>query len=153
MVLATDLGNHFNILEQIKMIPDVDNIQDEKQMDKVQQLLFKGIIKMGDLSHSCKPLECHKIWTEKINEEFCRQGDKEKKLGLSVSPLCDRVGQDVPSGQIGFYTFIVTPLFTTCTKFFHENGGFQEALNQIEINTNYWKAEKAKAEEKSPTQA
>ena len=34
----------------------------------------------GDLSHSCKPLELHKQWTARINEEFCVQGNQWGKM-------------------------------------------------------------------------
>ena len=45
-------------------------------------------------------------------EEFFLQGDKEKELGLSFSPLCDRHNTKVPQAQIGkLYFETVLPSF------------------------------------------
>jgi len=42
-------------------------------------------------------------------EEFFRQGDLEKELGLPFSPLCDRNNTLVAESQICFIDFIVEP--------------------------------------------
>jgi len=138
MVLATDLSNHFKILDEVKQIQDINKMQEDDELAKVKVTLFKSIIKMGDLSHACKPIDCHLMWTQRINDEFCRQGDKERELGLEISPLCDRQAVDIPNGQLGFFQFIVQPLFKTCHRFFDPDGSFNEALNQIDINYRYW---------------
>ena len=46
-------------------------------------------------------------------EEFFKQGDKEREMGLDISPLCDRNTTQVPQSQIGFIDYIVVPLFNT----------------------------------------
>ena len=43
----------------------------------------------------------HVKWTESLLEEFFRQGDKEKELGLPFSPLCDRNTTLIAESQIG----------------------------------------------------
>ena len=43
----------------------------------------------------------HRIWTESLMEEYFTQGDKEKNLGLSCSPLCDRDKTLIAEAQIG----------------------------------------------------
>jgi len=48
-------------------------------------------------------------------EEFFRQGDKERKLGLPFSPLCDRNNTLVAESQIGFIEFIVEPSMQVCS--------------------------------------
>lgn len=48
-------------------------------------------------------------------EEFFRQGDKEKALGLPFSPLCDRNNTLVAESQIGFIEFIVEPSMQVCS--------------------------------------
>ena len=45
-------------------------------------------------------------------EEFFNQGDREKEMGLDVSPLCDRNTTQVPQSQIGFIDFILIPQFS-----------------------------------------
>lgn len=48
-------------------------------------------------------------------EEFFRQGDKERALGLPFSPLCDRNNTLVAESQIGFIEFIVEPSMQVCS--------------------------------------
>lgn len=48
------------------------------------------LVHLADISHPGKPWATHYQWTKRITEEFFRQGDWEKELGLSQSPLCDR---------------------------------------------------------------
>jgi hypothetical protein len=43
-------------------------------------------------------------------QEFCLQGDKEKALGLEVSPMCDREAVVLCNMQMGFIEFVVAPL-------------------------------------------
>ena len=48
-------------------------------------------------------------------EEFFRQGDMERDLGLPFSPLCDRNNTLVAESQIGFIEFIVEPSMQVCS--------------------------------------
>jgi hypothetical protein len=43
-------------------------------------------------------------------QEFCLQGDKEKSMGLEVSPMCDRDAISLCNMQMGFIEFVVAPL-------------------------------------------
>lgn len=49
-------------------------------------------------------------------EEFFKQGDKEKSLGLPYSPLCDRNTTMVAESQIGFIDFILSPTMDVCSE-------------------------------------
>jgi len=51
------------------------------------------------------------LWTEHVLEEFYQIGDKQKSLGYSVSPMCDRTASDTASIQQGFLKFMVLPAF------------------------------------------
>ena len=71
------------------------------------------LLHSADVSHPTKEWELHKEWTARCMEEFFKQGDKERELGLDISPLCDRNTTQVPQSQIGFIDYIVSPLFNT----------------------------------------
>lgn len=45
-----------------------------------------------------------------LMQEFCLQGDKEKSMGLEVSPMCDRDAISLCNMQMGFIEFVVAPL-------------------------------------------
>ena len=59
------------------------------------------LLHSADVSHPTKTWDLHKEWTSRCMEEFFKQGDKEKELGLDISPLCDRNTTQVPQSQIG----------------------------------------------------
>lgn len=58
------------------------------------------LVHCSDLSNPAKPLELYKQWTERITEEFFRQGDLERENGLEVSPMCDRNNSNVEKSQV-----------------------------------------------------
>jgi len=54
----------------------------------------------ADLSNPTKPLYLYRQWTDRIMEEFFRQGDLERDDGLEVSPMCDRYAASVDQTQV-----------------------------------------------------
>lgn len=54
----------------------------------------------ADLGNPAKPESVMAVWTARISEEFFRQGDAEKKLGLKVSPMMDRTQPSIPKSQV-----------------------------------------------------
>jgi len=51
----------------------------------------------------------HVLWSYRVVQEFHEQGDEEKRLGLAVSPLCDRESFDMPGSQSGFLQYVCLP--------------------------------------------
>lgn len=94
MVLATDMSAHFNQISIMK-----EGVLLPESMRKINILSY--VLHSADISHPCKPWEMHHQWTTMVVEEFFRQGDHEKELGLSCSPLCDRDSTLIPESQIG----------------------------------------------------
>lgn len=54
----------------------------------------------ADLSNPTKPLELYRQWTDRIMEEFFRQGDKERERGMEISPMCDKHTASVEKSQV-----------------------------------------------------
>ncbi|ROT82369.1 putative calcium/calmodulin-dependent 3 [Penaeus vannamei] len=81
-------------------------------LDKAKALSL--VLHCCDISHPSKPWHLHERWTTQLLEEFFRQGDKERELGLPYSPLCDRNNTLVAESQIGFIDFIVDPSLGVC---------------------------------------
>ncbi|XP_032595165.1 calcium/calmodulin-dependent 3',5'-cyclic nucleotide phosphodiesterase 1 isoform X4 [Drosophila grimshawi] len=103
MVLATDMTYHF---QQLKIMRNLLTLQ-EPTIDKSKALSL--VLHCCDISHPAKHWDVHHRWTMLLLEEFFRQGDLEKELGLPFSPLCDRKNTLVAESQIGFIDFIVEP--------------------------------------------
>ncbi|XP_030556532.1 calcium/calmodulin-dependent 3',5'-cyclic nucleotide phosphodiesterase 1 isoform X7 [Drosophila novamexicana] len=106
MVLATDMTYHF---QQLKIMRNLLTLQ-EPTIDKSKALSL--VLHCCDISHPAKHWDVHHRWTMLLLEEFFRQGDLEKELGLPFSPLCDRKNTLVAESQIGFIDFIVEPSMT-----------------------------------------
>ncbi|KAG2441292.1 hypothetical protein HYH02_009885 [Chlamydomonas schloesseri] len=82
-----------------------------RPIDDTERLLSLQIaIKAADIGHLGESAEVHKRWLAGLEEEFFRQGDKEKALGIPISPLFDRAKQGVSKSQVGFYDFVALPL-------------------------------------------
>ena len=74
--------------------------------------LFAAAVKFADLGHATKRWELHERWTERITQEFWALGDKERALGVSISPLCDKERDcDVAKSQEGFFAFVCAPFY------------------------------------------
>ncbi|XP_069108249.1 dual specificity calcium/calmodulin-dependent 3',5'-cyclic nucleotide phosphodiesterase 1A-like [Argopecten irradians] len=111
MVLATDMSFHFQQIKNMKNLmamPEKDRIK-KFCIDKSKALSL--VLHCADISHPAKDWSLHQRWTALLLEEFFRQGDREKELGLPFSPLCDRTSTLVAESQIGFIDFIVDPSF------------------------------------------
>ena len=65
------------------------------------------VLHSADVSHPTKCWALHREWTARCMEEFFNQGDREKEMGLDVSPLCDRNTTQVPQSQIGEWRHVV----------------------------------------------
>ena len=135
LILATDLADHFKSLKTIQTtlnIPSVDVMPYLKiggtsnasmlghyklplQMSGVEQSeLSKLILKASDIGHPSRDMWVHQEWSRRASEEFWRQGDRERRLGLPVNPMNDRREQKgLAKGQMGFLSFLVAPTHLT----------------------------------------
>ncbi|KAJ4441963.1 hypothetical protein ANN_11827 [Periplaneta americana] len=109
MVLATDMSFHFQQLKNMKNLLTLA----EPSVDKSKALSL--VLHCCDISHPAKRWDLHHRWTMLLLEEFFRQGDMERDLGLPFSPLCDRNNTLVAESQIGFIEFIVEPSMAVCS--------------------------------------
>lgn len=85
-------------------------------------LIMRVILHSADISNPMKPLPVYQKWVDRVLEEFYRTGDREKELGLSISPFCDRTRPTAGQCQVGFIDFIVQPLFSKLAKLLPATG-------------------------------
>ena len=109
MVLATDMSFHFQQLKNMRNLLTLA----EPSVDKSKAMAL--VLHCCDISHPAKKWDLHHKWTMLMLEEFFRQGDLERELGLPFSPLCDRNNTLVAESQIGFIEFIVEPSMAVCS--------------------------------------
>ena len=135
LILATDLADHFKSLKTIQTtlnIPSVDALSFLKigNVSNVHMLggytlphtltgveqseLGKLILKAADIGHPARDPVSHQEWSRRASEEFWRQGDRERRLGLPVNPMNDRrESKGLAKGQMGFLSFLVAPTHFT----------------------------------------
>lgn len=58
------------------------------------------MVHCADLSNPTKPLQLYRQWTDRIMEEFFRQGDRERERGMEISPMCDKHNASVEKSQV-----------------------------------------------------
>ncbi|GIL46284.1 hypothetical protein Vafri_3299 [Volvox africanus] len=108
-----------------------------KPVDETERLLSLQVaLKAADIGHLGEELEVHKRWLGVLEEEFFRQGDREREMGHSISPLFDRAKQGVSKSQVGFYDFVALPLVHALSSAFP---GAHQLMNDFVRNYNHWR--------------
>jgi len=62
--------------------------------------LLTQMLHCADLSNPAKPMHIYREWVNRVMEEFFRQGDRERELGVDVSPMCDRYTVKSANAQV-----------------------------------------------------
>ena len=108
--------------EMITCVLNTDIIYHKKHLDFMEKIINKTetninyqdymnlIIHSVDISNATKKFDIYIKWAKNITEEFCEQGDKEKKLGLPM--ICDRENINIYENQIGFIKNVVESFVT-----------------------------------------
>jgi hypothetical protein len=112
LILATDSSTHFQLVGELRMRLLSKTLFDDPQLeDTDRRIVLSSVLRAADLGYHAMPLEEHTVWVERLAEEYAQQGDDERALGLTISPMCDRKSQNIPSMQIGFMNLVVMPLY------------------------------------------
>jgi len=97
--------------------------------------MLNVLLHSADISNAVKPFPTYKMWATRVLEEFFNQGDREKTLGLPVSPMMDRETTIVSVSQINFIEFVVAPLYSAFSKMFPET---QSVCVELVENRRIW---------------
>ena len=156
-VLATDMTLHNREFQFLKTKIKTFQIKNGENVEKIVQIsdpvanfntkqeFLNVLVHSADISNPTKPLDIYKQWAQRCVDEFFRQGDTEKRLGLPVSFGCDRNIVTLPQSQLGFIDAIVLPLFSVVNEFFP---GMNFTLQNLKINEEYYKGVKEKYDKK-----
>jgi hypothetical protein len=125
-ILATDMTLHFSLKNELDGVvlrntlgDNEDNASSEPkalESDLDRTVLLKVVLHVADISNPCKPWDVGKIWSDRVIEEFFKQGDSEKKLGLPPTPNMDRETTKQAELSVNFVDFIVGPFFMALTS-------------------------------------
>ncbi|KAL0043699.1 hypothetical protein WJX82_003553 [Trebouxia sp. C0006] len=153
-VLGTDMKKHFDIVSRFQAVfkkPPSSNASSHGSTTPTghsqdwtsikpedQTLIHQMVLKCADVGHLAADPKTHKRWAYQLEEEFFRQGDKEKELGLPVSPLMDRQQTGgMTRSQLGFFGIVGIPLFRAITELFKDA---QPMMDGVLANYRMWEA-------------
>ncbi|XP_058027213.1 cAMP-specific 3',5'-cyclic phosphodiesterase 7B isoform X2 [Ahaetulla prasina] len=137
LILATDINRQNEFLTQLKAHLKNQDLKLEDASDR--HFMLQIALKCADICNPCRLWELSKQWSERVCEEFYRQGDLEQKFDLEISPLCNQKKDTIPSIQIGFMTYIVEPLFEEWANFTGNTHLSENMLNHLRRNKTKWK--------------
>lgn len=141
-ILATDMKKHQKVIGKIKNRAEVYSIKNGKNFNKMfnetdanklfdaQQEVLNMLIHSADISNPAKPSKISQQWTDKVYEEFFRQGDLEKKLEIPISMMCDRLTTNVNQAMIGFISFVVMPTIDILFNFLPEIPEYSKNIHE-----------------------
>lgn len=115
LILATDITRQTEFLSKFRNFLDTNTL--DMKISENRHFILQISLKCADISNPCRPWDISKKWSQKVCEEFFRQGDFERQLNLPVTSLCDRYTTSVPKIQVGFFKYVVTPLFDEWHRF------------------------------------
>ena len=129
-VLHTDMTKHFEMVNAAKGL-----LMQPKSEEKTWKVLMFSL-HLADISNQAKAGPLFHMWTNRCMDEFFEQGDEEAKLGLPISPNCDRSTTNTPESQVGFIRFVVEPAYEVLCSFipFVE----EKVMGIIDANLEYW---------------
>lgn len=162
LILATDMRSHFPIVGNIQVMciryeqQKQNSVILEKEDDGFWPLIkdknddgdfmnvMKLLMKLSDLSHLSLKTELNTKWVNMLQEEFFKQGDKERSLDMPISFMMDRnKSHELCDAQPGFFEVIAMPLFLHYNQLFPHAGW--RMLNQVHKNLDYWKRRSKKS--------
>jgi len=137
MVLATDMGQHSKIVGKFKNL--IENRSTFSSKSDVRVAL-EIAIKIADVSNPIRPRKLYLKWAQRISEEFYNQGDKERDLGLEISPFMDRTKPSLSNLQIAFIGYLVIPMIESYCVFLPK---MEFCRSYLQKNRSYWSSHQA----------
>ena len=145
VVLATDPDMHHQLYHTFRQIvPDflAANKHEEPAQHPAQtshvplslrhrRLLMRVLLHSADLSYTARVWEQSKVWGQRVETEFLKQGDQEAALGLNVPPARERRNRIPLENDLNFCEFVAIPLVTTVCKVLPK---FQECVDNLRSN-------------------
>lgn len=147
-ILATDMARHFEIVGSLQNLISTHDISNGKNAEKIinkqtpvtefesKQFILSACLHAADIGNPGRVITSSEELSNRVMEEFWRQGDLEKKMGLPVSNLCDREKVNVPGAQIGFISGFTIPTFEKLATIFPK---FKPLLENAIISETKWK--------------
>ncbi|XP_066148463.1 uncharacterized protein [Euwallacea fornicatus] len=148
LILATDINRQQEFLRKFKKHIDEGTL--DLRESENRQFILQIALKCADISNPTRPWDISHKWSIKVCDEFFRQGEFERELGLPVTSICDQQSTSVAKIQVGFFRFVVTPLFSEWHRFMGSPLS-THMIQMLDSNRRRWE-EQERAEQAEETQ-
>jgi GAF domain-containing protein len=138
-ILATDMSQHFKILEDIIRRTSTD--APYSQSDPVSRKALIGhILHSADIGAQTQCRTVALKWTDRLVEEFSAQAAREIECNIPLTPFLHGLDDELKKMQlqVGFVNGVVSPLWVALAACFPD---MEPAITQLEGNKNYYAAE------------
>ncbi|XP_076025603.1 3',5'-cyclic-AMP phosphodiesterase 7B-like isoform X2 [Genypterus blacodes] len=150
LILATDISRQNEFLLTFR--DHLDNQDLDLQRAPHRHFILQIALKCADVCNPCRVWGLSRQWSERVCEEFYRQGDLERKFDLDISPLCNQQADSVPAIQIGFISFIVEPLFEEWHRFTESSPLSRTMMGHLHRNKASWREAHTPSEPHPPSE-
>jgi len=154
LVISTDMADNNSIVSSFAKLLDAGIRQPSSpgkegngapdfvpQNAEESVLLLRVAMKCADLGHLALEWDTHVRWVRLLEEEFFLQGDREFAAGVPVSFLMDRQRPGASATQVGFFDYVVLPLF----RLLHRAVPMaQPMVDSLMANYELWKEKETK---------
>ncbi|KAK9815046.1 hypothetical protein WJX73_005831 [Symbiochloris irregularis] len=138
IILGTDMSQHDNHLKNFKGKVQEYGTNIGQWPLEARDVLLQYLMHAADISNPLRPSALSSSWSKRIMEEFMLQGDRERAMGMPVSPLCDRETTDWKKSQLVFLECVVRPVFESLVPL--APNGASHALSSIEFSRSSWQS-------------
>ncbi|PFH36271.1 3'5'-cyclic nucleotide phosphodiesterase domain-containing protein [Besnoitia besnoiti] len=140
LILATDMKTHFDFLSRFRNRRQAPGFNFHK-VPEDQWLVAEICIRASDLGHAMVEWDQHFEWASRVVTEFYLQGDQERRMGLHISPLCDREDHSsFAKCQQGFLGYVVKPLLLELAECDLSQRITPQLTTNIDRNMKRWEA-------------
>ena len=112
LVLSTDMVHHRTVVDSFTARVESCGRDVKRWPAVARRDALRMLLHCADISNPARPWDKCQEWGRRIQEELFLQGDKERTLGLSVTPVCDRSVVDPAQNQAVFIDRIIMPCIT-----------------------------------------
>jgi hypothetical protein len=151
LILATDATHHFNHLSELRMrlLGSTSIFDDPEVTDSDRRIGMTAVMNAADHGFFAMPIDVHTQWMSRLAEEMAQQGDNERALNLSISPMCDRASQELPGMSLGLMKLLVMPLFDEIANLARKANPGTETETELDVisealsgNQAYWESKR-----------
>ncbi|KAH7616330.1 putative 3',5'-cyclic phosphodiesterase pde-4 [Nannochloris sp. 'desiccata'] len=110
LILSTDMAHHGGVIKSFKAsLQQFGSELTNWSEDARRNAALRMFLHCADISNPARPLEHCSEWGRRVQEELYGQGDKERELGLVLTPACDRGSSCPGRSQAAFIKHLMQP--------------------------------------------